>query len=201
MKMKSVILAIALTVAASLDCIGFQTKEEFNKYLKEKIYGYWDLANDKDERIKRDVVPKVNFLIDERNALLKERNALLKERNDREKEGDGRDAINQNVSLVKERDELVRERDALAVELSSLRRRMGIAVTCIVAVFAVGLLLGRNSLRLASFARSLIPRKSKDKKCTSHNLLHINPNKCPQCGTIRPDGQYKCPNPKCGIRF
>jgi len=30
---------------------------------------------------------------------------------------------------------------------------------------------------------------------------NVNPDKCPQCGTIRASGHPRCPNPKCGIRF
>jgi Zn-ribbon protein, possibly nucleic acid-binding len=41
----------------------------------------------------------------------------------------------------------------------------------------------------------------KPQKTPPASDVRHNPDKCPQCGSIRPTGQSKCPNPKCGIRF
>lgn len=184
MKLRSTILLIVLTIATSINCLGFQTKAEFRTLLKEKVYGDLDHRNKNDDIIKREVVPHVFKLIDD------ERDALKKERDD----------LKTKVRILDTGTPLLPvpppPPSPSPPEPPSIVRPWIVAVA-----LGVGLFLGRVYPRGVSLIRKTISRKPKPAK----NKLPINsnktPNKCPQCGAIRAEGRDKCPNPKCAIRF
>ncbi len=204
MKTRTLILTIFLAVFASLHCLSWETKAEFRKFLDERVYGYWDVKNTKDKRIKKEVVPAVERLIDERNAFakkssIKEHDALVKERDALIKKHDT--VVKECNALTKKNGDLSKENASLVQKNASKRGCKRIVALWTVAALAVGFFLGKIFPRFVSFASNLMSRKSKPVRNPSPHNSRENPNKCPQCGTIRPEGQNKCPNPKCGIRF
>ncbi len=92
--------------------------------------------------------------------------------------------------------EVTKERDSLRRQISPTT-----VVSWIVPVlaFAIGAVAPRSRTALAQLSQ-MLKRRSAARRPLSPSLApEGDPNKCPRCGTIRPDSQGKCP--KCALRF